>query len=213
MTAPSLTTTAPTSGFGVVRPRPPSASSIARARCTWSVCSSVVTTASPRILTRESTSAATEPADRDLRPQAIVCERGGVVGEIEGEGAGRAGTHAVQDRAAALERAVVGDGIRHGVRLAQRAAHLRRAGEHVAVAAARIAVEHGWAERALVVLELDPLPAVVRGAPLVPAPPAFGQPRGVPDVGRPLVGGDRLDHHARALRDVDGHPGARQRPG
>ena len=31
-TSPSLTTTAPTSGLGVVRPRPPSASSIARAR-------------------------------------------------------------------------------------------------------------------------------------------------------------------------------------
>ena len=31
------TITAPTSGFGLVRPRPPSASSIARSRCSWSV--------------------------------------------------------------------------------------------------------------------------------------------------------------------------------
>ena len=42
-TSPSRTTTAPTSGFGLVRPRPPSASSIARSRCSWSVAWRVLT--------------------------------------------------------------------------------------------------------------------------------------------------------------------------
>ena len=41
-TWPSRTITAPTSGFGLVRPRPPSASSIARARWAWSVSSGAV---------------------------------------------------------------------------------------------------------------------------------------------------------------------------
>ena len=47
--APSRTITAPTSGFGLVRPRPPSASSIARARCSWSVAWSVLTCATDDI--------------------------------------------------------------------------------------------------------------------------------------------------------------------
>ena len=38
------TITAPTSGFGLVRPRPPSASSIARSRCSWSVSGAGLTT-------------------------------------------------------------------------------------------------------------------------------------------------------------------------
>src|SRR3954451_21077013 len=174
MTAPSLTTTAPTSGFGVVRPRPPSASSIARARWMWSVCSSVVK-ALRRILTGESTPA--QSADGDLGTQAIVREGIRVVREIERELADRPGTRAdaVQDVAAALQGAVVGDRSRHGVRLAQRPSHLRRAGEHVAVAAARVAVEHAGTERALVVLELDPPAAVVRREPLLPATAAVGE--------------------------------------
>ena len=69
-TRPSRTITAPTSGLGLVRPRPPSASSIARARCSASVAWSVLTYAQT-ILTRKSIPPRrpSVAGDRDLRAE------------------------------------------------------------------------------------------------------------------------------------------------
>src|SRR4029079_9560226 len=95
MTSPSLTMTAPTSGLGVVRPRPPSASSIARARWTASVCRSVLTTSQEHIDCVVNNHSTQEPyLDLGSRPR--VAERIAVVGGVERE---------LADPAAAPQRA------------------------------------------------------------------------------------------------------------
>src|SRR3954453_9623322 len=143
--------TAPTSGFGVVRPRPPSASSIARARWTASVCRSVLTTSLEHIDCPVNNHSTQAPY-LDLGPGSCVAERIAVVGGVEREIAD--GTAAaeradpVEQLAALLERAGARDRLPRRLRIGERAAPLDRARGSHAVLATRIPVEHRRTQRA-----------------------------------------------------------------
>src|SRR4051812_4041876 len=127
MTSPSFTTSAPTIGFGDTRPRPPSASSIARARCVWSVWSCGVTWTKEDIPDLALTSR--KLVDLHFRAHAVDAERIGVEGEVVGELlAAPRGSARVHELRVAAQRPVVADGVGDRLGLGERAAVLGRAG-------------------------------------------------------------------------------------
>src|SRR4051794_36524871 len=160
-TSPSRAITAPTTGFGLTRPTPRSASSIARARCWWSV-SVRCTQESLGAGTIAAASSAFQAVDAHVRSWARVGERVEVERPVEVERhrpRAAAVRRGVEDEVgAALELAVVRDraGDLGGRRLG--AAALGRAAHHVAVALALVAVDQPREQRALVVLDVDDPP-------------------------------------------------------
>src|SRR4051812_27407126 len=154
--SPSRQTTAPTSGLGLVRPRPCSASSMARASGAWSVCSSVVTWDAG--YSPAATCSAAEPVDHDLGARALERERVGIERKVEGEAA-HGLARGVDDASAAAQGGVVAQRLRDRPGLGERAPELRRARQHPAVALVGVLAHELGEQGPLVVLELDDRPA------------------------------------------------------
>ena len=183
-TSPSRTTTAPTSGFGLTRPRPPSRELDRPGEVQLVGLQERGQGVKEDIALQPLSSAPRQPVDDDLGAGARVGERVEVERDVEGErhrpGASLVRARAVDDLAAPAQHVVVAQRVRDLLGLGVGAAGLRRAGHDPAVAAALVGPDQLRAGGALVVLELDGPPgalaerAVVvdlraRGRPLAPA--------------------------------------------
>src|SRR4051794_39853381 len=222
-TSPSRATTAPTTGLGLTRPAPRSASSIARARWTWSL--SVRCTEKSLGPTTRRAATVSQPVDGHLRAGPRVGQRVEVERPVEVElhrrRAAPVRARVEDDVGAALERLVVRDRLRHLLRRDVRAPALRRAADDVAPAFLLVAVDEAGKERALEVLDVHDPPVARHDRPVVgdvraarreldPARAVRGAGVRAPDVAGPRVGDDRLDDDLRLGRHVRRHPRPRE---